>query len=113
MSTEDKGIKLPGEGDDKCCFCVPIRPGLYIIGALMVCWAVNALTHCFNNLGMGHDNLIYGFLYGAAAAPIVIGAYLFIRFFMAPDDSERREGLVKACMLVILSSVAVAFIGFI
>ena len=107
------GIKLPGEADDKCCFCVPIRPGLYLIGILMVVWAGNAIFHCFQNLGWGGDYLIYGILYGAAAAPIILGAYFFIRFFMKPEESSAREGTVKACMLVILSSIAVGFIALV
>ena len=113
MTTANEGIKLPGEAEDKCCFCVPIRPGLYLIGLLMVFWAFNAVYHCFVNLGAGGDYLIYGAMYGFAAAPIIIGAYFFIKFFMKPEESETREGIVKACMLVILSSIAVVFIALV
>ena len=100
MSKE--GISLPGEAEDKCCWFVPIKIGVYIIGAMMCLWAVRLILQCLDNIGA---NFIWGVLYGVAAAPIILGAYFYIRFFMDQDDKDRRLGLQKACMLVILSAM--------
>ena len=69
----------------------------------MCIWAANLIYQCISNLT---DYFIWGVLYGAAAAPIILGAYFYIRFFMDPEDKDRRLGTQKACMLVILSSFA-------
>ena len=74
----------------------------------MCLWAANLIIQCIDNLG---GNALWGILYGAAAAPIIVGAYFYIRFFMAPADKARRGGIVMACMLVILSAVGSAVIA--
>ena len=98
-----EGITLPGETEENCCWFIPIKAGIYIIGIFMCLWAVNLILQCVNNI---NDYFMWGVLYGAAAAPIILGAYFYVRFFQMPDDKERRLGLQKACMLVILSAIA-------
>ena len=103
-----EGIALPGEAEDKCCWCIPIKIGIYIIGVCMCLWAVNLIL-----VGLRYmdASAMWGILYVAAAAPIVAGAYFYVLFFMKPEDAERKAGVVKACMLVILSCIASAAIA--
>ena len=102
------GIKLPGEAEDKCCWCIPIKPGVIIIGVLMILWALSALLTFIDWIGVD-GYLIYAILYLLCIAPIVLGAFFFVKYFMKMDDKERKEKLEKSCMLVILSSI-IAFI---
>ena len=39
----------------------------------------------------------------AAAAPNVLGAYHYIKWFMDMENEERKLGTFKACLLVVLS----------
>ena len=78
---QDQGLKLPGEGIDKCCFCFPIKAGFFVIFLLMLIWAGNAVFLCFRNIDWSGDYLIYGFMYGFASAPILMGTYYFARYF--------------------------------
>ena len=108
----EEGVALPGEAEDKCCWFLPIKIGMYLIGALMIGDAISNVLKCIELLSV---NFIFAVLYGAAAAPIVLGCVYFIRFFMSMDDSERRNGLFKACMLTILSNIctlAIAIVMF-
>lgn len=103
MSASKEGISLPGEAADKCCFCIPIKPGVVIIGLIMVIDAVWGVLGVLNLLK--HANLlIYAIISGVAIAPLVLGAYFYVRFFME-DNATTRGGLSKACMLVILSAL--------
>ena len=102
MSTIKDGLSLPGEADDKCCWCVPIKIGVILIGISMILSAVSMVHNCVVFIGLGGTNFIYGVLMGVAAAPLVLGAWFYIKFFMA-DSADTRGGLAKACMMVILA----------
>ena len=99
-----QGISLPGEAEDKCCYAVPIKYGVILIGAGIVYSAVMGVLAGLAMLGTA---FIYGVLYLAAQAPLALSAWYFISYFRA-DTKESREGLQKACMLTILSAIAVA-----
>ena len=99
-----QGISLPGEAEDKCCYAVPIKYGVILIGAGVV---YSAVMGVLAGLAMLGTYFIYGVLYLAAQAPLALSAWYFISYFRA-DTQESREGLQKACMLTILSAVAVA-----
>ena len=108
MSFTKEGITLPGEDKDKCCWFVPLKPGVYIIGVAMCLWAVNAIRlalFAFDMMSLNGSWFVYGVGYAVSAAPILLGAWFFIKFFRAPDERDARDGLSKACMMVILSSV--------
>ena len=45
---------------------------------------------------------IYGVLHMVAVAPIALGSWYYISFFR-DDNAESRQGLVKACMLMIMA----------
>ena len=100
-----QGISLPGEAEDKCCYAVPIKFGVILIGAGIVYSAVMGVLAGIAMLTP--QNFIYGVLYLAAQAPLALSAWYFISYFRA-DTKESREGLQKACMLTILSAIAVA-----
>ena len=99
-----QGISLPGEAEDKCCYAVPIKFGVILIGAGIV---YSAVVGVLAGLAMLGTAFIYGVLYLAAQAPLALSAWYFISYFRA-DTKESREGLQKACMLTILSAIAVA-----
>ena len=101
-----QGISLPGEAEDKCCYAVPIKYGVIAIGAGIVYSAVMGVLAGLRILGLD-GGFIYGVLYLAAQAPLALSAWYFISFFRG-DTKETREGLQKACMLTILSAIAVA-----
>ena len=112
--TKEDGITLPGEAKDKCCWFIPIKMGVYAIGIIMCLWAFNAVRMAlaaFGMMGTSGMYLIYGIGYAVSAAPILLGAWFFIKFFRAPDDADTRAGLKHACMLVILSSLILAGIA--
>ena len=99
-----QGISLPGEAEDKCCYAVPIKYGVILIGAGIV---YSEVVGVLAGLAMLGTAFIYGVLYLAAQAPLALSAWYFISYFRA-DTKESREGLQKACMLTILSAIAVA-----
>ena len=99
-----QGISLPGEAEDKCCYAVPIKYGVILIGAGIV---YSAVMGVLAGLAMLGSAFIYGVLYLAAQAPLALSAWYFISYFRG-DTKETREGLQKACMLTILSAIAVA-----
>jgi len=80
MPITKDGISLPGEKDDKCCWCVPIKIGIYLIGTLMIIYGLICALQCIKGIGTG-STFIYGVLYGVSAAPIVMGGLYFIKFF--------------------------------
>ena len=109
--SKDEGLTLPGEDADKCCFFLPLKTGVMVIGLIMISWGFNAAMlalRSFNAMSAGIIYLIFGIGYVAAAAPVVLGAFYFFNWFKAMDDKDTRNNLNKACMLVILSSIIVA-----
>ena len=110
MSASKEGITLPGEADDKCCFCIPIKPGVMLIGIGMIIWAVMGTLETLRLLGIlptaGYyiSTPLWGILWGCSIAPVVLGAYFYVMFFKE-DSADTRAGLTKACMLMILSSI--------
>ena len=106
------GLKLPGETDDKCCWCIPIKPGVIIIGIVMILWALQ-LVITFIDWIDTDGLLIYAILYLCCIAPICLGAFFFVKYFMKMDDKDTKAKLEKACMLVILSAVIAFLIALI
>ena len=111
LSTHKEGMSLPGEADDKCCWCMPIKIGVILIGVSMILCAVSTIYHAGYFINYGHGgwenlmgpNYCFGILMGFAGVLIVLGAaWFYIKFFMA-DSAATRAGLAKACMIVILA----------
>ena len=98
----ENGLSLPGEPEGKCCWCIPLKIGVILIGLSMIATAISNVLLCLGNLG---DHFIYGVLFGAAAAPILLGVFYYVKWFMAMEDSERKNGLFRACLMVIFTSV--------
>ena len=92
--------QLPGENEEKCCWCFPIKCGVFLIGLGIF---ANALKYIQLILSLLDGYLIYAILFGVATLPMALAAYLFIAFFRDQDNREKRDGLVKACHLVVLS----------
>ena len=96
-------MSLPGEADDKCCWCVPIKICVILmIGINMILSALLMVQNCVVFIKLGGTYFIYGVLMGVAAAPLVLGLWFYIEFIMA-DSADTRGGLAKACMMVILA----------
>ena len=102
-----QGISLPGEAEDKCCWCIPIKIGVILIGIGIVLLAVSGVLNGLGVMGLGGALFLYGVLLIAAQAPLLLSASYFISYFRG-DTKETREGLQKACMLAILTSFAIA-----
>ena len=99
-----QGISLPGEAEDKCCWCIPIKIGVLLIGIGII---YSAVVNTLGGLTLLGANFIYGVLFLAAQAPLLLSAFYYIKYFQN-DSKETREGLSKACMLAILTTFAVA-----
>ena len=97
MSKE--GFSLPGEAEDKCCWCVPLKPGVMILGIWMIAYAVLGILDGVNFL---KTEAVVGILMFVSVVPICIGALYFIQYFRN-DTAETRGGLTKACMMMILA----------
>ena len=91
MSTIKEGLSCPGEAEDKCCWCIPIKIGVILIGISMILLAASMVL--LSLLFIGTEGLfIYGVLMGVAAAPLVLGAWFFLKFCMA-DSADTRAGM--------------------
>ena len=100
----NNGISLPGEPSDKCCWFIPLNIGVIIIGIGMIATAASNVLAGLAT--MGEKGLfIYGVLELAAQAPILLGAYYYIMYFMDMENAEKRDGLFRACLMVLFSSV--------
>ena len=116
MDNKVKIIKCPGEADDKCCWCFPIKIGVMIIGIFMILYAISMVVTLFDWLGLGGGWVIWGILYAICAIPIIVGAVFYIRYFMDMENADRKAGTTKACLCVIVSAflaVIVAILVFI
>ena len=100
----ETGLTLPGEPKGKCCWFVPLKQGVILIGVLIVVFAAFLVQQCLTFLS-GNATFIYAVLYGVAAAPNVLGAFYYVKWFMNMDAAETKQGLFKACLLTILSAV--------
>ena len=96
--------KWPGEADDKCCWCFPIHIGVHLIGIGFVLSAVQYVSWALTLLSVS-GGLIYGILFGVAAVPLVLAAFLYISFLRDRDNSEKRAGMVNGNYLALLAQV--------
>ena len=104
MNLKD-GIQLPGEEADKCCWVVPIKPGVIVIGVLII---VVALQSVVNAQHFYVANNLWGILFYCTLIPQVIAAVLFVIFFTKMEDSTARQHTATACMLMIVACIALA-----
>ena len=95
-----KGMKLPGESDEQCCFCIPIKIGVTVIGIVMIISAVQGILAGLHWLSL---DFIFGVLMICAFLPVLLGAWWFIAYFRDMENADTRGNLVKACMMVIFS----------
>ena len=88
MPIKVPGIKLYGEGDDMCCWYIPIQWGVIIIGVYMWMYAIQLILGCVDFFGLGGGYFVWGILMGVTAIPIGFGSWWYIKFFKAMDDKE-------------------------
>ena len=102
-------MRLPGEEDDKCCWCIPIKCGVYIIGIECIVNAIKAGLLFF--FLVEHTSLInqYTILAFVALLQLCYSCLLFMMFFLR-DNTNTRRNLKLACIMCILSmSVYIIF----
>ena len=107
MEAKFGNVKLPGEDDNHCCWFIPIRTGVVIIGIFMILHALQMVSFAVDFVTVAP---IYGILYAIATLPILVGGYLFIQYFMDREATDGKKGTVTACYLVILSYAIVLVI---
>ena len=101
MANMAAGIKLPGEAADKCCWCVPIKCGIILVGVGII---LNTISMIITGLAFFDVELvIWGILFLVTAIPMVGSAFFFIKWFMKMDDPDTKAGLAKGCFLVVVS----------
>ena len=102
MSASKEGITLPGENEDKCCWCLPIKIGVIIIGVFVILEAVGTVVEGLDSM---RYNDVFGILILCTCAPIVLAAIKYVQWFK-DDSAETRMGCSTACMLMIVAVVA-------
>ena len=107
MSFVKNGISLPGEGDEKCCWCLPIKIGVYIIALGFFGWAFRGISWGITVLS---TSVLWGVLFIVAAAPAVLAALLAFKFCKSPNDADARGEMAKGCLLCVLSMAAYAVV---
>ena len=108
MSISKEGITLPGEAEDKCCWCLPVKIGTYIMGLWILVYVIMAVVGI---LGAGMD-FLWLVLNLVALAPLLL-AFFYWERWMKADMEETRQSLSKGCMLMILSNLISMGIGLI
>ena len=54
MSIIKNGINLPGDGEEKCCWCFPIKCGVHVIGVFgFIFGVVNCITMGLGTMAAG------------------------------------------------------------
>ena len=102
MDKAQAGLSLPGEPEDKCCWCIPIKIGVIILGIGVV---AQAALSVLGGLGVLSTYFIAGVVMCAAAAPLLLAAFWYIKWFQDMESKETREGTAKAMMMVALSAL--------
>ena len=87
MNAQD-GINI-GEPVDQCCFFIPIKVGIIVIGILVILSAIGGALNTWNGLLWGST---YSIVYGLCYLPNVGAAIHFVKFFQA-DTPETRSKL--------------------
>ena len=91
-----------GEEADKCCCCLPMSVGIYIITFFIFLLGINAVFTAFalTKNGLGATLLLI-----VALAPSAFGAFLVFLFWCR---GKKRELAVQAVQCVLLSSILMA-----
>ena len=89
--------QLPGEGGDMCCWCVPIKPGVIVIGIIVLLTDIMSIKNTIDAAGV---NSLQGALWIVTMVPLVLSLVIFIQFFL---NNRKTERLSLACMLVVLA----------
>ena len=91
-----------------CCFCIPIRIGIIIIGLI-------SLFDCFQFVMLANNiaplSIVVMIFYYVALVPAVGGFLIFVRYFMK-DSQETRKYLQDACGLMIIAEV-IGYLGMV
>ena len=83
-----------------CCFVIPLRISIYLIGIFTILLTVKELWNIFWQLYF--DNFIFTIIYTACTLPMVLASFLFFQFFF-DEDQDSRDNLEGACKYVIFS----------
>ena len=67
---------LPGEAEDKCCWCFPIKIGVIFLGIWVVIMGVIDLWKGIDSLSLVHVHWVF-WLNIVAVAPILLAAFYF------------------------------------
>ena len=98
----------PGEAEDKCCWCLPVKIGTYFMGIWVLVYSIMGVVGIFES-GM---DFFWRVLSLVALAPLLLALFYWMRW--VKDDCEAtRQPLSRGCMLVILSNLISIGIGLI
>ena len=91
-----------------CCFCIPIRIGIILIGLI-------SLFDCFQFVMLANNiadvSMIVMIFYYIALIPAAVGFLIFVQYFLK-DTTQNRKYLQDACGLMILAEV-IAYTGMV
>ena len=97
--------KLHGcEAYNKCCFCIPIRVGMYIIAAVSIFFTGFNLAQCLLSIFSGAIG--FGLLTLLMLLPGFWACYYMYKW-LSEDNQETRNKVSRAIILYIMTSIAV------
>ena len=99
-----KDFESKCEDDDKCCFFVPIKPGMYIIAILAV---LGGLSNIFYGLDAMRVNSVWGIGFLAGAGLQCFAALFYFKWLLK-DTKENREGLPTGALINCVAYVVYA-----
>ena len=92
-----------------CCFCIPLRYGIVIIGIYLIFDAFQSLGQAESMKSIAPLVFIFFML---SLFPAVIAIYIYIKYFMQEDCFDNRKHLSLACGLMIASTL-IQYIGIV
>ena len=91
------------EDPNKCCFCIPIDIGIFLIG-LGICY--NAGFGTYAVVAGLSEKFIASVILGVLLLPLLIAAYYFVQYFRNRSDKDARANLPVACVYSAISALA-------
>ena len=102
----EKGILLPGETEEKCCYCFPLRVGMWLIIFLMFLQSTSFIYYGIDDSRSGGQVLSIAFY--VSSISFFYSLYRYLQWFKN-DCSETRMGLSISCYVMMVPSVLQLF----
>ena len=92
------------EAYNKCCFCIPIKVGIYIMACLCLFFTGFNFAQCILSIISGATT--FGLLSFIMLLPGFLACYYMYKW-LSKDDGETRKKVSRAIILFILTTISV------